>query len=199
MKMFIKKKQLSWSLIPFVLTACATGPYGEDYREYLERPVFADEINGKITVDDQTAYKKGQVNFRENPKLEIIDEVKRSKRGVNENDPKVELHFTYYKCEEKGLFPTQSEPLNVFLAVGTLGIWPIGSIKSCKTELAVRDMNSGKTLDSFAAGIDERSGGSFYQYLFGIRTKFMASGSWGLPARRLLLQYQEKLRTNIKP
>src|SRR3989344_7307270 len=98
-----------FSTLVFICLGCATGPYGEDYREYLSRPVFANDFNGKITVDDQTEYKKGQSNFRENPKSEIVDEVRRSRRNLNEDNPKIEFHFTFYKCEEKGLFPTQSE------------------------------------------------------------------------------------------
>jgi len=183
----------------FIMTGCATGPYGEDYWEYLSRPVFADNFNGKITVDDQTSYKKGQSNFRENPKLEIIDEIRRGQRNVIEDNPKTEFHFTYYRCEEKGLFPTQSEPLNVLIAVGTLGIWPIGTEKVCRVDLEIKDITTGKIVDSFTSTTEERSGGSIYQYLPGARGPRMSKASWGLPARRLLLQYQENLKLKSNP
>jgi len=195
----LNRKKVLGVLTMLSLAGCAIGPYGDDYREYLRKPEFVDNINGKIIVDDQTGYKKGESNFRENPKNEILNEVKRSKKNVVEDNPEVELHFTYYKCEQKELFPTQSEPLNGLIAVGTLGFWPIGSIKTCKTELVVRDVKTGKDLEAFVYIMDARRGGSFYMYMFGVRSMFMSKGSWGLPARRLLMQYQEKTKTTAKP
>jgi hypothetical protein len=138
------------------------------------------------------------MNFREDPKLKIIDDVKReSKRKVNEENPKVELHFVYHKCEDKGLFPTQYAPVNLLIHLATLCLWRIGEIKSCRVDLEVKDISTGKVTDTFTSVFEERSGGNIFEY--GQLSSMIADGSWAFPARKLLLQYQEKSRVSIKP
>jgi len=190
--MKVNGKIVIFSTLVLLCLGCATGPYGDDYWDYLEKPIFSDDIRGKIVVDDQTDYKKGSINFRADPKLDIISEIKRGNRNVVEQDSKVELLFTYFKCTEKGFYPTKYEPLNVIIAVGTLGFWPIGTEKVCRVDLEIKDITTGKIVDTFTSTTEERSGGSIYQYLPGARGPRMSKASWGLPARRLLIQYQEK-------
>lgn len=184
-------------MLPFIfLTGCAVGPYGNDFHEYLHGQKLGDDIHGKISVDDQSGYTKGSINHRENPKLEIIDDIRReSKRNIEEESAKIEFHFIYYKCEDEGLFPTQYAPINLLVHIATLTFWRIGEKKSCRVDLEVKDISSGSIIDSFTSIFEERSGGNIleYSYLGGIT----ARGSWRLPARKLLLQYQEKYRRKL--
>jgi len=177
----------------FIFIGCATGPYGRDFKSYYNGPVFEKPIEGIITVDDQSGYKKGTLNYREMPKEEIIKDIRWDQKSFNEDVSKgVEYHFIYHKCEEQGLFPTKYSPLNLLIGIGTLGFWPIGVNYKCRVDLEVKYIPSGHVLNTYTSETDEVMGGSFlWNY---IHLNSISDGSWRLPARRLLQRHQMSTR-----
>jgi hypothetical protein len=105
------------------------------------------------------------------------------------------LRFTYFPCVETEKYPTNNQFINVLIHIGTIGFFPVGTYKKCQTDLDIINKNTNEVVKHFSTNIESKTGGMFYTYaLPGVITIY-SRNRIVIPARKLLIEFQESERT----
>lgn len=174
-----------------ILSSCAiTRPTRAVLKEKKEIS-YLGPVNYELEYEDLTGLDKTDPDFIDLKNTIEKDLQNKSSSPLNKND-RIKLKLIYYKCEFKNNYPTSSKGWNTLISVVTLGIYPIGEDRSCKTDLNVVNKSSGEVERQFSYTFDASTGGTVWIYAF--PSVYLAQRQRIiLPARVLINEFQKTL------
>lgn len=183
--------------IAFFLSSCAiTRPTRAVLKDKKEVS-YISPINFEIEYEDLTGLDKTDPDYL-NAKEEVEADLKRANMLSPTTDSAIKLKLTYFKCDFKSNYPTSSKGWNTLIAIVTLGFYPIGEDRSCKTDLQILNKSSGQVEKTLSYSFEAVTGGSLW--IYGVPTWISAHKlRVVLPARVLINEYQRTLIPETAP
>ena len=178
-----------------LLFGCAVTRPSDDNSNFLYNHKYKNELVAPFIIEDRTGIKSNDIDYVDIKKT-IEKELKRGNATSTNLTSDKELKFIYHECVNTGLYPTQNKGLNFFIHLFTLGLFPMGELKKCQTDLDIINKKTDKVINHYTTTINAETGGVFYIYAFPGASIFHKMNRVNVPARKLLMEYQESIRAD---